>query len=54
MRGMLIRVIYSDRSAGVVDYDNLENLIKLGKVSAFFIDEWISLRDEIGGKITRD
>jgi hypothetical protein len=38
---MLIRVIYSDRSVGLVDYDSLETLIKRGKIFAFFKDEWI-------------
>ena len=42
----MVRVIFSNRTAGVVDYEILELLIRKGKVSAFFLDEWIILNNE--------
>lgn len=53
-RGMLVRVIYTDQTAGVVESHLLDGLIKKGRIVAYHnTDRWIPVetkaRSRVGG-----
>jgi hypothetical protein len=46
-RNMMVRVIYSDQTAGVVDNQLLDGLVKKGRVVAYHKEgRWISIEKE--------
>ena len=41
VESMLVRVIFTNQSVGIVKATSLEHLIRSGKVSAYYINQWI-------------
>ena len=48
VKNMQIRVIFTDQSAGRVDDRLIDYLLESGKIAAYYVNKWISVRADQG------